>query len=94
VPGCGCDVQQQIDVEGPVREKLLELEKQWNEFLKKIFASRAATATFVHRSRYDQLVWAQLMGIVLPLKSTTGVDRFMRNRDGKHAGKKGFSRID
>src|ERR1700731_2779384 len=43
------------DVEGPVREKLLELEKQWNEILKQFIAEAIATGALrkdVHIDRF------------------------------------------
>ena len=74
------------DVEGPVREKLLELEKQWNETLKQFIAESIATGDLRKDLDIDQFIW-ELMGFYLSHHASR---RFMRNRDANMRAKKAF----
>jgi hypothetical protein len=74
------------DVEGPVREKLLELEKQWNEILKQFIAESIATGDLRKDLDIDQFIW-ELMGFYLNHHASR---RFMRNRDTNMRAKKAF----
>ena len=74
------------DLEGPVREKLLELEKQWNETLKQFIAESIATGDLRKDLDIDQFVW-ELMGFYLNHHASR---RFMRNRDANMRAKKAF----
>ena len=74
------------DVEGPVREKLLELEKQWNEILKQFIAESIATGDLRKDLDIDQFIW-ELMGFYLNHHASR---RFMRNRDANMRAKKAF----
>jgi len=74
------------DVEGPVREKLLELEKQWNETLKQFIAESIATGDLRQDLDIDQFIW-ELMGFYLNHHASR---RFMRNRDANMRARKAF----
>lgn len=74
------------DVEGPVREKLLELEKQWNEILKQFIAESIAAGDLRKDLDIDQFIW-ELMGFYLNHHASR---RFMRNRDANMRAKKAF----
>ena len=74
------------DVEGPVREKLLELEKQWNEALKQFIAESIATGELRKDLDIDQFIW-ELMGFYLNHHASR---RFMRSRDANMRAKKAF----
>jgi AcrR family transcriptional regulator len=74
------------DLEGPVREKLLELEKQWNETLKQFIAESIATGDLRKDLDIDQFIW-ELMGFYLNHHASR---RFMRNRDANMRAKKAF----
>ena len=74
------------DVEGPVREKLLELEKQWNEMLKQFIAESIATGDLRQDLDIDQFIW-ELMGFYLNHHASR---RFMRNRDANMRARKAF----
>jgi len=74
------------DVEGPVREKLLELEKQWNEILKQFIAESIATGDLRKDIDIDQFIW-ELMGFYLNHHASR---RFMRNRDANMRARKAF----
>ena len=74
------------DVEGPVREKLLELEKQWNETLKQFIAESIATGDLRKDLDIDQFIW-ELMGFYLSHHASR---RFMRNRDANMRARKAF----
>jgi hypothetical protein len=74
------------DVEGPVREKLLELEKQWNEILKQFIVESIAVGDLRKDLDIDQFVW-ELMGFYLNHHASR---RFMRNRDANMRAKKAF----
>src|SRR5260221_9777622 len=45
------------DVEGPGREKLLELEKQWDEMLKQFIAEAISTGDLRPNLDIDQFIW-------------------------------------
>ena len=74
------------DVEGPVRDKLLELEKQWNEILKQFIAESIATGHLRKDLDIDQFIW-ELMGFYLNHHASR---RFMRNRDANMRANKAF----
>ena len=74
------------DVEGPVREKLLELEKQWNEILQQFIAESIATGDLRKDLDIDQFIW-ELMGFYLNHHASR---RFMRTRDANMRAKKAF----
>jgi hypothetical protein len=74
------------DVEGPVREKLLELEKQWNELLKQFIAESIATGDLRKDLDIDQFIW-ELMGFYLNHHASR---RFMRNGDANMRARKAF----
>jgi AcrR family transcriptional regulator len=74
------------DVEGRVREKLLELEKQWNEILKQFIAESIATGDLRQDLDIDQFIW-ELMGFYLNHHASR---RFMRNRDANMRARKAF----
>jgi AcrR family transcriptional regulator len=74
------------DVEGPVREKLLELEKQWNEILKQFITESIATGDLRKDLDIDQFIW-ELMGFYLNHHASR---RFMRNRDANMRARKAF----
>jgi AcrR family transcriptional regulator len=74
------------DVEGPVREKLLELEKQWNQMLKQFIAESIATGDLRQDLDIDQFIW-ELMGFYLNHHASR---RFMRNRDANMRARKAF----
>src|SRR5271170_2640909 len=74
------------DVQGPVREKLLELEKQWNEILKQFIAESIATGDLRKDLDIDQFIW-ELMGFYLNHHASR---RFMRTRDANMRATKAF----
>jgi AcrR family transcriptional regulator len=74
------------DVEGPVRDKLLELEKQWNEILKQFIVESMATGELRKNLDIDQFIW-ELMGFYLNHHASR---RFMRNRDANKRAKEAF----
>jgi AcrR family transcriptional regulator len=74
------------DVEGPVRDKLLELEKQWNEMLNQFIAESIATGDLRQDLDIDQFIW-ELMGFYLNHHASR---RFMRNRDANMRARKAF----
>ena len=74
------------DVEGPVREKLLELEKQWNELLKQFIAESIATGDLRKDLDIDQFIW-ELMGFYLNHHASR---RFMRTGDANMRARKAF----
>jgi AcrR family transcriptional regulator len=73
-------------VEGPVREKLLELEKQWNETLKQFISESIATGELRKDLDIDQFIW-EMMGFYLNHHASR---RFMRSRDANMRAKKAF----
>jgi AcrR family transcriptional regulator len=74
------------DVEGPVREKLLAIERQWNETLKEFVAESIATGDLRKDLDIDQFIW-ELMGFYLSHHASR---RFMRNRDANMRARKAF----
>jgi hypothetical protein len=74
------------DVEGPVREKLFELEKQWNELLKQFIAESIATGDLRKDLDVDQFIW-ELMGFYLNHHASR---RFTRNGDANMRARKAF----
>ena len=74
------------DVEGPVREKLFELEKQWNEALKQFIVESIATGDLRKDLDIDQFIW-ELTGFYLNHHASL---RFMRTRDANMRAKKAF----
>jgi AcrR family transcriptional regulator len=74
------------DVEGPVREKLLELEKQWNEALKQFIVEAIAAGDLRKDLDIDQFIW-ELTGFYLNHHASR---RFMRNRDANTRARKAF----
>jgi AcrR family transcriptional regulator len=74
------------DLEGPVREKLLELEKQWNEALKQFVVESIATGELRKDLDIEQFIW-ELMGFYLNHHASR---RFMRNRDANRRAKEAF----
>lgn len=74
------------DVEGPVREKLLDVERQWSEILKQVIAESIATGDFRGDLDIDQFIW-ELMGFYLSHHASR---RFMRSRDANMRAKKAF----
>jgi AcrR family transcriptional regulator len=74
------------DVEGRVREKLLELEKQWNEMLKQFIAESITAGDLRQDLDIDQFIW-ELMGFYLNHHASR---RFMRNRDANMRARKAF----
>ena len=74
------------DVEGPVRDKLLELEKQWDKILKQFIVESIATGDLRQDLDIDQFIW-ELMGFYLNHHASR---RFMRNRDANMRARKAF----
>jgi AcrR family transcriptional regulator len=74
------------DVEGPVREKLLELEKQWNETLKQFIAESIAAGDLHKDLDTDQFIW-ELIGFYLNHHASR---RFMRTRDANKRARDAF----
>src|SRR6202030_1346405 len=74
------------DVEGPVRDKLLELEKQWDEILKQFIVESIAAGDLRPDLDIDQFIW-ELMGFYLNHHASR---RFMRNRDANMRARKAF----
>jgi AcrR family transcriptional regulator len=74
------------DVEGPVREKLLELEKQWDETLKQFIAESIAAGDLRKDLDTDQFIW-ELMGFYLNHHASR---RFMRTRDANKRARDAF----
>jgi len=74
------------DVEGPVRDKLLELEKQWDKILKQFIVESIAAGDLREDLDVDQFIW-ELMGMYLNHHASR---RFMRNRDANMRAKKAF----
>jgi len=74
------------DVEGPVRDKLLELEKQWDEILKQFIVESIAAGDLRQDLDIDQFIW-ELMGFYLNHHASR---RFMRNRDANMRARKAF----
>ena len=74
------------DVEGPVREKLLELEKQWNETLKQLVGESILTGELRKDLDIDQFIW-ELTGFYLNHHASR---RFMRSRDANIRAKRAF----
>jgi AcrR family transcriptional regulator len=74
------------DVEGPVREKLFELEKQWNEALKQFIVKSIATGDLRKDLDIDQFIW-ELTGFYLNHHASR---RFMRSRDANKRAKEAF----
>jgi AcrR family transcriptional regulator len=77
------------DVEGPVRDKLLELEKQWNEILKQFIGEAIATGDLRKDIDIDQIIW-ELMGFYLNHHASR---RFMRTRDANIRAKKAIQAL-
>ena len=77
------------DAEGPVRERLLELEKQWNEILKQFIVESIAAGDLRKDLDIDQFIW-ELMGFYLNHHASR---RFMRNRDANMRAKKAFQEL-
>ena len=74
------------DVEGPVRDKLLELEKQWDKILKQFIVESIAAGDLRQDLDIDQFIW-ELMGFYLNHHASR---RFMRNRDANMRARKAF----
>jgi hypothetical protein len=74
------------DVEGPVREKLLELEKQWDETLKQFIAESIAAGDLRKDLDTDQFIW-ELIGFYLNHHASR---RFMRTRDANKRARDAF----
>jgi AcrR family transcriptional regulator len=74
------------DVEGPVRDKLLELEKQWDKILKQFIVESIATGELRQDLDIDQFIW-ELMGFYLNHHASR---RFMRSRDANMRARKAF----
>jgi hypothetical protein len=74
------------DVEGPVREKLLELEKQWNEALKQFISEAIATGELRRDLDIDQFIW-ELTGFYLNHHASR---RFISGRDANMRARKAF----
>ena len=74
------------DVEGPVRDKLLELEKQWDKILQQFIVESIAAGDLREDLDVDQFIW-ELMGMYLNHHASR---RFMRNRDANMRAKKAF----
>ena len=74
------------DVEGPVRDKLLDLEKQWNEALKQFVAESISSGELRKDLDIDQFIW-ELMGFYLNHHASR---RFMRSRDANTRASKAF----
>jgi AcrR family transcriptional regulator len=72
------------DVEGPVREKLLELEKQWDETLKQFISESITTGDLRKDLDIDQFIW-ELTGFYLNHHASR---RFMRSRAANMRAKK------
>jgi AcrR family transcriptional regulator len=77
------------DVEGPVREKLFEIEKQWNQTLKQFIAESIATGELRKDLDVDQFVW-ELMGFYLSHHASR---RFMRSRDANMRAKRALQAL-
>ena len=86
VGGCPAGMFELDDLEGPVREKLLELEKQWNETLKQFIAESIAAGDLRKDLDIDQFIW-ELMGFYLNHHASR---RFMRNGDANMRARKAF----
>jgi hypothetical protein len=73
-------------VDGPVRQRLLELEKEWNEILKQFIAESIAAGDLRKDLDIDQFIW-ELMGFYLNHHASR---RFMRSRDANVRAKKAY----
>jgi AcrR family transcriptional regulator len=74
------------DVEGPVREKLVELEQRWDKLLKQLIVESIAAGHLRKDLDVDQFIW-ELTGMYLNHHAS---GRFMRNRDANMRAKKAF----
>src|ERR1700739_343922 len=74
------------DVEGPVRDKLLELEKEWDKILKQFIVESITAGDLRKDLDIDQFIW-ELMGFYLNHHASR---RFMRKRDANMPAKKAF----
>jgi AcrR family transcriptional regulator len=74
------------DVEGPVREKLLEVEKHWHEVLRQFVVESIAIGDLRKDLDIDQFIW-ELTGFYLNHHASR---RFMRNRDANVRAEKAF----
>jgi AcrR family transcriptional regulator len=74
------------DVEGPVRDKLLELEKQWDKILQQFIVESIAARDLRKDLDVEQFIW-ELTGIYLNHHASR---RFMRNRDANSRAKNAF----
>jgi AcrR family transcriptional regulator len=74
------------DVEGPVREKLFELEKQWNQLLHQLIAESIKTGDLRRDLDIDQFIW-ESMGFYLNHHASR---RFMRDREANLRASKAF----
>jgi hypothetical protein len=74
------------DVEGPVRDKLVELEKQWIETLKQFIDESIAAGDLRNDLDIDQFIW-ELIGFYLNHHASR---RFMRTRDANKRAKEAF----
>jgi len=74
------------DAGGPVRDKLLDLEKRWDKILKLIIDESIAAGELRKDLDVEQFIW-ELMGIYLNHHASR---RFMRSRDADMRAKKAF----
>src|SRR4030088_1419433 len=74
------------DEEGPVRDKLLELEKEWDKILKQFIVESITAGDLRQDLDIDQFIW-ELMGFYLNHHASR---RFMRNRDANMRARKAF----
>jgi AcrR family transcriptional regulator len=74
------------DVEGPVRDKLLELEKVWNDMLKQFITEAIDTGELSKDLDIEQFMW-ELTGFYLNHHASR---RFMRDRDANMRARKAY----
>ena len=74
------------DAEGPVREKLFELEKQWNQLLNQLIAESINSGDLRRDLDIDQFIW-ELMGFYLNHHASR---RFMHDREANLRASKAF----
>lgn len=94
LPG-GCPVAAGLfefdDIEGPVRDKILELEGAWRSLLKRLVGEAVSLGHLRHDLDVDQLIW-ELCGIYL---SHHAAHRFLRSSDADDRAKTVFeSRLE
>ena len=92
LPG-GCPVASGLfeldDVEGPVREKILEMEQEWRALLTRLVSEAVSAGDFRRGLDVDQFVW-ELCGIYL---SHHAAQRFLRAADADARAQTAFTAL-